>query len=220
MITPLIDLAAEFPDLDPHWIRTNAENADTALAKIPPRYADAIADDPDVLAWAIALCHTAAETARAYNPRVAIGGSLLLLGPVGTGKTHQAFGAIRQIVHTGVACSWAAVTAADLFGQLRPRERGNPEAVMDRYSRIPLLLLDDLGAAKASEWTEEVTYRVINHRYEHRLPTIVTSNLGGGDLRSGLGERIASRLAEMAKRVALKGTDRRRAGKPTGEGQA
>lgn len=208
---PLVNLVAEFPDLDPHWIRTNAENAENALAKIPPRYVDALADDPDVLAWAVELCRTSARTARAYNPRVAHGGSLVLLGPVGTGKTHQAYGAIRQIVHTGVACSWSAVTAADLYGQLRPRERGNPEAVMDRYSRIPLLLLDDLGAAKGSEWTEEITYRVINHRYEQQLATIVTSNLGGADLRAGLGERIASRLTEMAKRVALKGTDRRRA---------
>lgn len=211
---PLINLAAEYPELDPHWIYTNAENADTALAKIPPRYADAEPDDAEVLAWAVALCRTAAATARAYNPRVATGRSLLLLGPVGTGKTHQAFGAIRAIVHTGVACSWAAITAADLYGQLRPRERGNPEAVMDRYSRIPLLLLDDLGAAKNSEWTEEITYRVINHRYEHQLATIVTSNLGGGDLRAGLGERVSSRLAEMAQRVALKGSDRRRATRP------
>ncbi|MER7128641.1 hypothetical protein [Streptosporangium saharense] len=41
----------------------------------------------------------------------------------------------------------------------------------------PLLLLDDLGSAKASEWTEEITYRVINHRHENLLPGVFTSNL-------------------------------------------
>lgn len=212
----LLDLIDAYPGLDPHWVETNRANADTALAAVPAHYQDATVTNPEVRAWAVELCHDAATSARAFNPRVASGPSLLLLGPVGTGKTHESFGAIRQIVHTGVAVSWAAVTAADLFAEMRPKERGNPEAVMARYTRIPLLLLDDLGAAKTSEWTEEITFRLINHRYEHHLATIVTSNLGGKGLRDGLGERVASRLREMARQVALKGEDRRRGLRPAG----
>jgi DNA replication protein DnaC len=216
----LLNLIDAYPGLDPHWVETNRSNAGTALADVPPRYQDATIDGeaaPGVLAWATELCHTAAATARAFNPRVSTGRSLLVLGPVGTGKTHQAYGAIRQIVHTGVAVSWLATTAADMYAEarLRPRDWGRNEDAhgitpVNRYMRIPLLLLDDLGAAKASEWTEEITYRVINYRYEQELPTIVTSNLGVPELRDGLGERVASRLREMAIRVPLKGDDRRR----------
>ena len=212
----LLDLAATYPGLDPHWVETNRANADTSLAAVPAHYQDATVTDQGVRAWAVELCREAAASARAFNPRVATGPSLLLLGPVGTGKTHQAFGAIRQIVHTGVAVSWAAITAADLYAALRPSERGKPETVMARYAGIPLLLLDDLGAAKTSEWTEETTFRLINHRYENHLATIVTSNLAAKDLRPGLGERVTSRLREMARQVALKGEDRRRGLRPTG----
>lgn len=77
-------------------------------------------------------------------------------------------------------------------------------------ARCPLLLLDDLGAAKTSEWTEELTYRLINHRYEHMLPTLITTNLPTAELRTALGDRVASRLAEMTERVILTGPDRRR----------
>lgn len=73
-----------------------------------------------------------------------------------------------------------------------------------------MLLLDDLGAAKTSEWTAELTYRLINHRYEHLRPTLITTNLPTADLRTTLGDRIASRLAEMTQRVILTGPDRRR----------
>ena len=44
--------------------------------------------------------------------------------------------------------------------------------------------VDDLGAAKPSEWTEEINYRLVNHRYEHMLPTIFTSNVPARELGS------------------------------------
>lgn len=59
-------------------------------------------------------------------------------------------------------------------------------------SRCSLLVLDDLGAAKASDWTEEITYRLVNRRYNHMLPTLITTNLRIGDLRAYLGDRVAS----------------------------
>ncbi|CCA55383.1 putative DNA replication protein, partial [Streptomyces venezuelae ATCC 10712] len=89
---------------------------------------------------------------------------------------------------------------------------------------VPLLLLDDLGSAKATEWTEEVTYRLVNERYNACRPTIYTSNLParavldeqgrplGPDLTTALGERIVSRLSEDTTVVAMTGTDRRRRG--------
>ncbi|GGQ45206.1 hypothetical protein GCM10010267_04300 [Streptomyces griseorubens] len=135
---------------------------------------------------------------------------MLIAGPTGTGKTYQAYGAIRTLLAQGVRLRWEATTTADFHARLRPRAGHDAERELQTLARCPLLFLDDLGAAKTSEWTEELTYRLINHRYEHMLPTLITTNLPMEQLRVTLGDRVASRLAEMTERVILDGPDRRR----------
>lgn len=177
-------------------------------AATPPRYQNARADHPGVTAWAML---TAADLDSAR--------SLLLTGTTGTGKTHQAYGALRMLAEAGPArYELVATTAADMYGRLRPGATpGGTEHELGRLARVPLLLLDDLGSAKASEWTEEITYRLINERYNHCRLTIFTSNLpasapaGQPDLVGALGDRIVSRLAEMTTIVPMTGADRRRA---------
>ncbi|MCX5112185.1 ATP-binding protein [Streptomyces sp. NBC_00378] len=174
----------------------------------PPRYRRADATHPAVQQWADAVA-AAPDTA----------GSLLLTGTTGTGKTHQAYGAFRRIAAAGSTHPYEirALTAADMNGLLRVN--GSPRGVEEelrRLCRIPLLLLDDLGSAKATEWTEETTYRLINERYNTCKPTLYTSNLpakadDGRDLTAALGDRIVSRLSEDTAVVAMTGPDRRRA---------
>ncbi|MGA6873068.1 ATP-binding protein [Streptomyces pratensis] len=179
----------------------------------PPRYRRADATVPGVQQWADDV---------AADPDTA--GSLLLTGTTGTGKTYQAYGALRRIAAAGPhVYEIRAITAADMYGLLRPKgsERGTEEELR-RLVKVPLLVLDDLGSAKASEWTEEVTYRLINERYNACRPTLYTSNLPARapldehgqplcpDLTSALGERIVSRLSEDTRVVAMTGTDRRR----------
>jgi DNA replication protein DnaC len=145
--------------------------------------------------------------------------SLLLTGPTGTGKTHQAYGALRHIAESAPRRRYSviAIPAADMYGELRPTgQAGAAEHRLRQLASVPLLLLDDLGSAKASEWTEEVTYRLINERYNTCLPTLFTSNLppradGRPDLAAALGDRIVSRLAEMTTVIDMRGADRRRA---------
>lgn len=170
---------------------------ETTDKRIPPRFLGATATHPDVTAWC-----------RAFGPGSR---SLLILGPVGTGKTHQAFGAVRTLAAGGVTVRWHADTTPGLLASLRPREGGDSEGEFRKIAAVQLLLLDDLGAAKASEWTEEILYRLINDRYEAMLPGLFTSNIPAAELRAVLGDRIASRLAEMCQRVTLRGADRRRA---------
>ncbi|MFB7285477.1 ATP-binding protein [Actinacidiphila glaucinigra] len=179
----------------------------------PPRYRKAEATHPSVIGWADRV---------AVDPEDA--GSLLLTGPTGTGKTYQAYGAMRRIAASGPRrYELLATTAADLYGRLRPNgSQAGTEHELKRLARVPLLLLDDLGSAKATEWVEEVTYRLINERYNACLPTLFTSNFParanrdergnplGPDLAQILGERIASRLAEMTTVVPMEGVDRRR----------
>lgn len=205
------------PDEPGHPEYHRRQRAEWALGRwqtaVPPRYRSATATHPAVQAWADRV---------AEDPTTA--GSLLLTGTTGTGKTHQAYGALRRIAEAGPRTyEIRATTAADMYGLLRPKgsERG-PEEELRRLARVPLLILDDLGSAKATEWTEEVTYRLINERYNACRPTLYTSNLPadardqtgerrGPDLVTALGERIVSRLSQDTAVVAMTGPDRRRA---------
>lgn len=212
---PLDD--APRPDEPGHPEYHQQQRATVALTRwstaTPPRYQHANATHPAITAWAdtVAADPTAAQ-------------SLLITGTTGTGKTHQAYGALRRIAASGPhRYELIATTSADMYGELRPTgTAGAAEHRLRRLCDVRLLLLDDLGSAKASEWTEEITYRLINHRYNHCLPTIFTSNLPtkpptdsqgrptGPSLTSALGDRIVSRLTEMTTVVPMLGADRRR----------
>ncbi|MFD8494238.1 ATP-binding protein [Amycolatopsis sp. NPDC059657] len=172
----------------------------------PARYRTAELDDPQVKAW----CDRLLPARRALVSGTVYGDSLVLLGATGRGKTHQAFGALRYLVEAGLPNTISVATTADLYAELRPRAGVDSEAVFTGYAQVGLLMLDDLGAAKSSEWVEEINYRLINHRYNNALPTVLTSNVPPAQLAAHLGERVASRLTEMATTVVLKGTDRRR----------
>ncbi|MGW5352503.1 ATP-binding protein [Streptomyces sp. NPDC004031] len=180
-----------------------------ADARIPPRYQGAMADHPRVTAW-VAEVTAASRPGPGGTRGIGTGPSLLIAGPTGTGKTHQAYGAVRALLAAGVRLRWEATTAADLYAAQRPQQGNDAEQQLWRLARSPLLLLDDLGAAKQSPWTEELTYRLVNHRYNQLLPTLVTTNLPVAELRDAVGDRVASRLAEMTDRVILTGHDRRR----------
>lgn len=195
------------PQVDTHYVEDALRRGEESLRRVPPHFQAAEVTVPEVALWTKRLV---AFAVRRKVPNVLVGPSLLLLGPVGTGKTYQAYGAVRLIVQSGAYCQWRFTTAADLYAQLRPRSGVDSEAVFREFADVKLLVLDDLGAAKSSEWVEEINYRLVNHRYEHELPTLITSNVSPRHLTEYLGERVASRLAEMTTRVVLDGSDRRR----------
>ena len=195
-------------DADPVTVADNIRDGAERLAKqVPSRYQDARPTDPAVCSW---VADVLARVTQPHLPIIRKGPSLLLLGLTGTGKTHQAYGAVAALALSGAVCSWTFVTAADAYARLRPRARVDSEDEFMRLANVPVLILDDLGAAKATDWTEEVNYRLINHRYEHELTTLITSNVPVPHLKAGLGDRVASRLTEMATRTVLTGPDRRR----------
>lgn len=200
------------PDEPGHPEYHRRQRAAFALARwttaVPHRYSQATATHPDVQGWA----DRAAKDIRDA-------GILVLNGGIGTGKTHQAYGALRRIAEAGPhRFEMIATTAPDLYGKLRPggSDKGS-EHELKQYARIQLLLLDDLGTEKLSEFTEEATYRIVNERYNACLPLIITTNLmiraAPGEpqaLTDRLGDRLASRLAQSAHIVTLAGPDLRR----------
>ncbi len=201
---------------------------EAAQLRIPRDYREAQVEHPAVAEWVRTIADSA--VGHAASPliphwgtpgqrEITHGRSLLLWGSTGAGKTHQAYAAIRSLTAAGCGVRWYATTAADLYGEMRARGGADPEYLLRRIVRIPLLLLDDLGAAKASEWNEEITFRLLNWRAQNQLPTIVTSNLppvrmpgmasGQPVLRDKVGDRVLSRLSGMCTPVHLDGPDRR-----------
>lgn len=197
---------------DPHWIRDSRERAAKEIERIPRRFAAAVVTEPAVRDWVVELVKLAVNGANRTVPAVTYGPSLRLVGPIGTGKTYQAWGALRALAVSGARCSLRLATAADIYARLRPRHGVDSETEFQQFADASVLVIDDVGAEKPSEWTEEVNHRLVNHRYEHERPTLITSNLTAPQLREFLGERVASRLADMSTQVAIKGEDRRRNG--------
>lgn len=129
--------------------------------------------------------------------------NVLLLGAVGRGKTHTAVAMLHEAAQVGYTVGFAPIV--DLMASLRP----GGDATIERWVKPDLLVLDDLGGEKASDWTTETLYRIVNGRWLAERPIIATSNLDLAALRAHVGERTLSRLRHDAVGVEVGGADRR-----------
>ena len=135
-----------------------------------------------------------------------------LIGTTGCGKTHLAAAVVNAMLQRGVPSMLLVVP--DLMRQIRRGFDSKDQAaiandIMDAAKSINLLVLDDLGAEKAGDWTREQLFIIINARYEQQLPTIITTNCGTGDMIQRLQQRIVSRLVEMTTSVTITASDYR-----------
>lgn len=139
--------------------------------------------------------------------------SVLLYGSFGTGKTWLAIQLLRAVVER---FTWDAlfITTPTLLDRIRETYSGRPgdsEAeVLQLVKDVRLLVLDDLGAERVTDWVSEKLFTIINHRHDHRLATIFTSNLSPEQLAEHLGERAAWRIVEMADCVRIDGPNLRK----------
>lgn len=167
-------------------------------SKCPDRFVQATLDDLDditgepIRAWA-------------HQPD---GTNLVLIGDVGTGKTHAALAAARhRWIEHGDDVMFRPVV--ELLDQLRPGS--TDEGVLAEAMSVDVLVLDDVGAERPTDWTAERLFAIVNRRWMERLPIIATSNLDPAALRPALGDRTYSRLVlSGAKVLGVGGDDRRR----------
>ncbi len=128
---------------------------------------------------------------------------LLLSGANGRGKTGLAVGAMRALAERGVGCAFVLVP--DLLDGLRTTygSRENFDASYDQLMgdlrTVSLLVLDDLGKEKATDWATEKLFQVIAGRHANLKRTIVTTNLGLKGISQRLGDpATAQRIYELA----------------------
>lgn len=161
---------------------------------------------------------------------------LLFQGPCGVGKTHLAVAIINELIRTkNVPCYFYDFRALirdiqQTFGQ----EATKTEAeLLDPIFGTRVLVLDELGAKRTSDWVEETVFYIINKRYNDKKLTIFTSNyIDRGEeeedkkfdhfrhdepsLVDRIGIRLRSRLFEMCKVIRVEGEDYRRKVKQAG----
>jgi DNA replication protein DnaC len=121
-----------------------------------------------------------------------------LVGSYGCGKTHLTASIIHRLAEQGIGGVFVVVP--ELLRAIR-KGYNSPDEGADKLVSLtedaPLLVLDDLGAEKPSEWVREQLYVIINRRYENMLPTVVTTNCSTQELVDRIGQRTVSRLIEM-----------------------
>jgi DNA replication protein DnaC len=203
----------------------DARHADRLLleAKIPKRY-----EHCDLASYLPMDDNKSQKNAKMYvqrfvdkYPQVDVG--LLILGPCGVGKTHLAVSLLKQVIiekgDSGlfydfrdllreIQGSWNAVSQTSELEILKP------------VLEAKVLVLDELGSNKPTDWVRDTIAHIINCRYNDKKITIFTSNYldapnkqGEESLTDRIGTRLRSRLYEMCTEVEISGSDFRKQNK-------
>ena len=138
------------------------------------------------------------------------GKGLLLYGTVGTGKSHMAACIANRLIDEGHRV--LMTNFATMVNVLQSSFDGRQEYI-DSLNRYALLILDDLGAERKSEYMQEQVFNIIDARYRSGIPMIITTNLTAEEMKkpTDLGNsRIYDRILERCHPVEVQGQSIRR----------
>ncbi len=144
---------------------------------------------------------------------------LLFMGGVGVGKTHLSVAIIRGLCEKGINslfCEFGALLK-EIQDSYNPVSGNSELKVLAPVYETEVLVLDELGAVKPTDWVRDMMMQVINTRYNDRRLTILTTNYTDTrrhpqdeTLEDRIGVRLRSRLYEMCRTVVVEGEDYRR----------
>jgi DNA replication protein DnaC len=144
-----------------------------------------------------------------WMPQLGVKG-LLLMGGCGTGKTHLAVAALQEIIQTDKPGKLLFSNFQDLIQEIQASFPADSSVDKSEILRplldADLLVLDELGSQKPSAWVHDILYYVINSRYNDVRTTIFTTN-NVDDLADRIGDRLRSRLYEMAGVIQITAVD-------------
>jgi len=202
-------------------------------SRIPPRYEDATLESYDIAsAWvdpSLRMAHLIAKRfADDYPAMMTPGRGLMLSGDSGLGKTHLAVGILKVLVQEkrceGLFCYYQQLLK-DIQNSWNAQTSTTELQVLEPIFNAEVLVLDDLGSVKPTDWVWDVVAMVLNTRYNHKRVTIVTTNFENRPSRGSsssladsvkkdslgdrIGDRMRSRLLEMCREVKMQGADYR-----------
>src|ERR1700676_916973 len=174
---------------------------------------------------------SAARFVQEFDPRA--GAGLLMVGGIGTGKTHLAVGILKELIAArGSACLFCDYR--ELLKQIQNSYNDSVKAtelqVLRPVFETEVLVLDELGAVKPTEWVWDTVSLILNARYNDKRTTIITTNFADDASQDGyvnpslefaraqratrretlgdrIGERMRSRLHEMCRIIKMDGAD-------------
>ena len=148
------------------------------------------------------------NAAKAFDP---LRDNLYIFGPCGTGKTHLAGALFREALYAGHEA--VIYTPPQLMRLFRGKESREEDALLKRFSLIPVFVIDDLGVGKATEFANQILYEIIGLREaDYRNGLVITSNLSLDEIMVKMGEaRFKSRVGGMCRAIRVSGKDRRTA---------
>lgn len=133
---------------------------------------------------------------------------LILGGPVGCGKTHLAIAMGMEALKNGRKVKFALMP--ELLEALKSEMLNNQATLLEEAKRCDWLIVDDAGTENVTSWKDERFFMIVDWRYGHKLPTVITTNAVGEEglqkvLSGDRGERIFSRLMEMTEQAWMIG---------------
>jgi len=191
-------------------------------ARIPPRYQHCTiqgyeAADDELSKWAAKV-----EAQIVIEDYLTLDGrGLVFTGPVGVGKTHLAVAILRELIERyqirGLFYQFGALLRR-IQDSYNPVSQTSELKVLEPVFDADVLVLDELGASKPTDWVRDTMMQIINNRYNEKRLTIFTTNYSdspkndkeGELLEDRIGVALRSRLFEMCKTVVIEGDDYRK----------
>lgn len=149
--------------------------------------------------------------------------SIMLWGEPGNGKTHLAAAIHNRLIARNKVVVF--ISMPELLGKIKATfNRNNKETeqqILKALNICDLLIIDDLGAEKTSDWVQETVFTIIDNRYRRKKPILTTSNVSpndyideygkpANDLIDKIGKRAYDRILEMSQPIENKATSYRR----------
>lgn len=148
---------------------------------------------------ALSICRKYAE---GFEDHLAAGRALMLMGEIGTGKTHMASAILQHVVHiggyTGLIVTAESITQA-VTDSFRSNSGPSKTDLINELASVDLLVVDEVGVhsvRSGKDFTPSLLHETIDRRYQLIKPTILVSNQKPEDLHSFIGPRAADRLRE------------------------